>query len=148
LSDLIPAIKFPEATVSVLSAEMTFWEKVTAIHAEAGRVRSAEALEGQSRHWHDVAVLADQDIGRRALAQRDLLEEAVRYKKVFFHFGSADYDACLEGRCRLVPPEPIRSILRADHQAMAEKGYLDREAPSFEEILRRLERLEVALRAT
>jgi hypothetical protein len=44
--------------------------------------------------------------------------------------------------------EPIRSILRADHQVMAEKGYLDREAPSFDGILRCLERLEVALRAT
>lgn len=35
-----------------------------------------------------------------------------------------------------------------DHRAMADKGYLDREAPSFDGILRRLERLEVALRAT
>jgi hypothetical protein len=139
---LVKDLELPEATVHVLAAERTFWEKVTLIHAEIGRSRPAEALAGMSRHWHDVAVLADGEIGRRALSQRDLLEDVVRYKQTFFRFAGADYEDCLSGKLRLLPPAPMEAILGADHADMVARHFFDGQAPDFNLILRRLKRLQ------
>ena len=145
MAGLVSGLQMPEAVVQVLAPERTFWEKVTLIHAEIGRTRSPEALKGMSRHWHDVAVLADCDIGRRALAQRDLLEDVIRYKEAFYGFGGADYQACLARQFRLIPPAPMEAILSTDHADMASKHFFDGPAPDFSSILRRLERIEASL---
>jgi len=41
-----------------------------------------------SRHWSDVAVLADHDIGKKSLSDRALLADVVNHKKVFFYLGN------------------------------------------------------------
>ncbi len=47
----------------------------------------------QSRHWHDLAVLADHEIGGAAVADRKLLEDVVKHKSVFFRMSYAKYEA-------------------------------------------------------
>ena len=94
---------YHRATVTVLSAERTFWEKVTLVLVECHRRRLANSPDRLSRHWFDLVCLAGHDVGRAALANRALLEDVVRHKSVFFHAGYAHYDHCLDGRCVWFP---------------------------------------------
>src|SRR5262249_15479362 len=50
ISEDVTELEFPSATVTVLAAERTFWEKVTLLHYECN-VGEVEKLEGKSRHW-------------------------------------------------------------------------------------------------
>ncbi len=72
LAAQVPGLEFPVAKVDVLRGERTFWEKATLIHAECGRGELRPGRERMSRHWYDLARLADHDIGRRAVPDRAL----------------------------------------------------------------------------
>ena len=117
MATLAPDLDYPAATVTVLSPVRTFREKATLVHLECHRRRLANHPERLSRHWFDLTRLAAHDIGRAALADRELLEDVVRHKKVFFHAGYANYDQCLAGRLRLVPDDDQLPGLQTDYDA-------------------------------
>jgi predicted nucleotidyltransferase component of viral defense system len=139
-------LSFPEAQVTVLAPERTFWEKVTLVHVECHR-DFRESAERLSRHWYDLFQLADHEIGRRALTRRDLLEAVVNHKKIFFNASYANYDACLQGGLRLVPGDGQREGFARDYQKMQGAGMLYGTVPTFEAILERLTRLEADINA-
>lgn len=146
MTSLFPELEFPRAQADVLSPVRTFWEKATLIHAECNRGEFRKTAERLSRHWYDLAMLARHPIGEKALAQRELLEDVVRHKKVFFSTSHARYDECLTGGLRLVPEEDFVRNLRADFEAMVAAGMFYGEAsPAFDEILERLHDLERAI---
>ena len=138
----IPDLQFPDATVRVLCASRTFWEKATLIHVACNRSDPKLDADRQSRHWHDLAVLADHKIGQASLADRALLEDVVRHKSVFFRASYAKYDACLSGGLRLIPGAPLLQALGADYEKMIADGMFEGEPPNFEKILLRLKKLE------
>jgi hypothetical protein len=135
------SLTFPSAEITVLAPERTFWEKVTLVHVECHR-DFRESAERLSRHWYDLYRLADHDIGRSALARRDLLEAVVEHKKIFFNASYANYDACLRGGVRLVPEAAQREGLARDYAKMRGAGMLYGTVPGFETMLERLRRLE------
>jgi hypothetical protein len=143
----IPQLQFPEATVRVLSASRTFWEKATLIHVACNRSDPKLDADRQSRHWHDLAVMADHKIGQASLADRALLEDVVRHKSVFFRASYAKYDACLSGGLRLIPGTPLLRALRADCEKMIADGMFEGEPPTFESIVKRLQPLEKTINA-
>ena len=57
-----------------LSARRTFWEKATALHAEAHRPKESPTPRYFSRHYYDIAILLDTDDGNAAAADNELLE--------------------------------------------------------------------------
>lgn len=99
----------------------------------------------QSRHWYDLDRLAQSDIGTRALADRDLLADVVKVKKVFFNSSTADYDACLSGGLRLVPTGDSLAALERDYSQMCDAGMILDEPPDFEDIIARLGTLAGAI---
>ena len=117
--------------MTVLSPVRTFWEKATLVHVECHRRRLANHPERLSRHWFDLTRLAAHDIGRAALADRELLEDVVRHKKVFFHASYANYDQCLAGRLRLVPDDDQLPGLQTDYDAMCAAAIVADDAPGF-----------------
>jgi hypothetical protein len=143
----IPQLQFPEATVRVLSASRTFWEKATLIHVACNRSDPKLDADRQSRHWHDLAVMADHKIGQASLADRALLEDVVRHKSVFFRASYAKYDACLSGGLRLIPGTPLLQSLAADYEKMIADGMFEGEPPTFESIVKRLQSLEKTINA-
>jgi len=142
LHGLVEGVEFPVAKVDVLRPERTFWEKATLIHVECGRGRLRPSRERLSRHWYDLARLADHDIGRNALADRTLLADVVKFKKVFYRAGYADYDACGAGGLRLVPDAAMLAALRADFEQMVGSGMFEGQPPVFDQIVDRLRVLE------
>ena len=137
-------LAFPQARVQVLAAERTFWEKATLIHVACGRPLRHDSSR-QSRHWYDLDRLAQSGIGTRALADRDLLGDVVKVKRVFFNSSTADYDACLSGGLRLAPTGESLAALERDYLEMCDAGMILGEPPNFKDIIARLRTLAGAI---
>ncbi|WP_157016886.1 nucleotidyl transferase AbiEii/AbiGii toxin family protein [Mesorhizobium xinjiangense] len=124
----------PDTTVTVLSARRTFWEKATALHAEAHRPAESATPQYFSRHYYDLAMLLGSDEGKAAAVDLELLATVAKHKTIFFRSGWASYDRARAGTLRLVPDEMRIKDLRADYRAMAPMMFDD--APlSFDDIL-------------
>jgi hypothetical protein len=142
LAAFVQSIEYPTATVQVLKAERTFWEKVTLIHAECHRNYNAmPKLERKSRHWSDLVEMYLSPIGRSALGDRALLETVVKHKQRFYHNGWANYALCLTNRFQLIPSnKDVLQGLEADYLGMG-RFFFGNIRP-FSEILQVLEQLE------
>ena len=93
-----------------------------------------------SRHYADLASLADHEIGQRALERIDLLRQVAEHKAAYFRTPWARYEEAAEGRVRLSPHPELAVALRVDYARMLEMYY----APPlpFEAIVERLHGLE------
>jgi hypothetical protein len=131
----------PDSTVTVLSAQRTFWEKATALHAEAHRPAETATPQYFSRHYYDLAMLLDTDEGKAAVTDFDLLTTVVKHKAIFFRSGWASYDTAQPGTFRLMPSEARIKDLRADYRAMAPMMF-DERPPAFDDILAKIEKLQ------
>jgi hypothetical protein len=102
--------------VVALLAKRTFWEKATILHAEYYRPPEKPLPHRYSRHYYDVAMLAQGPIRADALAHRDLLAQVVRHKETFYPSGWARYDLARPGSFRLVPVENRVAALERDYR--------------------------------
>lgn len=129
----------------MLSAARTFWEKATLIHVECRRPSLRPSAERLSRHWYDLARLADQEVGQQAVGDSDLLRDVLRIKETFYRSGFSHYDQCIAGGLRLIPDEPLLQALRQDYQAMLAAQMFYGDTLPFETIVERLQRLEAEI---
>lgn len=127
----------PDTSVSVLSARRTFWEKSTALHAEAHRPADSPTPQYFSRHYYDLAMLLDTAEGQAAASDFDLLAQVAKHKATFFRSGWASYDTAQAGTLRLMPDEARVKDLRGDYRAMAPMMF-DETPPSFDDILAKI----------
>ena len=129
--------------LKVLSIERTFWEKATILHAEAHREATKATPTRFSRHYADLAALADHDSVTGALSRDDLRARVVAHKQVFFAAGWAKYDTAVPGTFRLVPPAHRLAALENDYRAMQEMFF--GRPLSWAEIVERLRKLETVI---
>lgn len=135
IAELVPNVTFPPAEgVVVLAPERTFWEKVTLIHAQCNR-DIAEGRDRVSRHWYDLAMLAQHEVGKRAMQDIELLSNVIDLKNVFYRSASTHYERCLGGSLNLLPDKANRVVLERDYRSMQEAGMLNGHAYSMEQIL-------------
>jgi len=144
----ISGLVFPSASVAALSPTRTFWEKATLVHVECHRPNLRVSAERLSRHWYDLARLANHDIGTKALGDRTLLEDVLRIKAAFFRSSYSHYDKCLSGSFKLVPPEPLLAALHQDYQAMLNAQMFYGHTLAFGQIVERLTALEQEINDT
>lgn len=142
VAEHVPTLKFPTAQVSVLSAERTFWEKATLIHVESHRSTPRLGAERLSRHWYDLAKLADHEVGHRAAINHNLLVDVLNIKETFYRSTFSHYAKCVAGELRLVPEDPMLAALNQDYDAMRNAGMFYGNVPSFDRIVERLRQLE------
>ncbi|NVZ11271.1 nucleotidyl transferase AbiEii/AbiGii toxin family protein [Allochromatium humboldtianum] len=145
IAEHVPDLALPTAQVSVLSAARTFWEKATLIHVECHRSSLRPSAERLSRHWYDLARLADHEVGQQALGDSDLLRDVLRIKETFYRSGFSHYDRCIAGGLRLIPDEPLLDALRQDYQAMLAAQMFYGDTLVFETIVGRLRQLEAEI---
>ncbi len=123
----LPGIVLPTASLSVMLAERTCWEKATAIHVFYRQQRRRG--DRLSRHWHDVVRLDDVGYAARALADRTLGLSVARHKAAFFREKDVsgqwiDYEAAVSGGLQLVPDGVARKALEEDYERMVSAGML------------------------
>lgn len=131
----------PDTSLIVLSARRTFWEKATALHAEAHRPADSPTPQYFSRHYYDLAMLLDTAEGQAAATDFDLLAQVASHKATFFRSGWASYDTARPGTLRLMPDAARVKDLRGDYRAMAPMMF-DETPPSFDDILAKIEMLQ------
>lgn len=142
LSGHLEGLDLPIAQARVLAGTRTFWEKATLAHFEYHRPTVKPNALHQSRHWYDLYKLADHEIGTRALADRELLADVIKYKSVFYTSDYANYDKCLNNEFHLIPDGDALAALRTDYEIMVSQAMIYGEAPGFGEIVDRLRWLE------
>ncbi len=127
----------PESEVPVLTAERTFWEKVTIFHALNHNSKETARL---SRHYYDVYCMSKKGTAEDAIAQEGLLDEVVINKMTFYGDPKASYETAKIGTLKLTPHEALRLQLQRDYTDMQEMFF--NEAPTFESVMDEIERLE------
>ncbi len=142
IAEHVSAVGLPVAEVNVLSAVRTFWEKATLIHVECHRPALRPSAQRLSRHWYDLAKLADHEVGRIALEDASLFTDVLRIKETFYRSSFSHYELCLRGGLRLVPDSTLLEALRRDYQAMLSAQMFYGDALAFDAIVERLRALE------
>ena len=145
IAEHVPSLILPVAQVSVLSATRTFWEKATLMHVECHRPALRPSAQRLSRHWYDLARLADHEVGQQALQDTDLLRDVLHIKETFYRNGFSHYDRCTTGGLRLIPDAPLLEALCQDYQAMLAAQMFYGDALEFENIVARLRNLEAEI---
>jgi len=126
--------------VVALLAKRTFWEKATILHAEYYRPPEKPLLQRYSRHYYDIAMLAQGPIRAEALADMPLLSQVVRHKETFYPSAWAQYSRASRGSLRLLPAEARRAALERDYRSMGVMIF--GEPPPFGKIMETLAALE------
>lgn len=127
-------------TVSALSIQRTFWEKATILHVEALRNLEKPTRSRYSRHYSDLAALADHRDCVGVAKYVELRERVVEHKEIFFPESGNPYETARPGSFRLIPPPERLAELAEDYRAMQEM-YFD-EPPSWDKVVSRLRKLE------
>ncbi|MBI9093978.1 MAG: nucleotidyl transferase AbiEii/AbiGii toxin family protein [Sphaerochaeta sp.] len=118
------ALHFPQIfiqkkfKVSTIEGKRTFWEKATILHQEAHRPEGKQQPSRYSRHYYDLAMLAQSEIKREALSDLDLLKDVVDFKMKFYPVGWAHYETAVPGSLKLIPPETVKKALLRDYRQM------------------------------
>ena len=136
----------PDVAVTSLLAKRTFWEKATILHAEAHRPADKAIPERFSRHYADLAALAQHAAGPEALARDDLRARVVEHKQVFFPAAWANYETAVPGTLKLIPSDQRLTALEGDYRAMQEMFF--RSPPTWSEIVSVLKALEARINST
>ena len=126
--------------VKVLSAERTFWEKATILHAEFHRPTDKAMPERFSRHYCDFHELIRKGVAKSATAKLELLARVAEHKTLFFKSSWAKYGEAAKGQLRIVPPEHRLKALRDDYANMQQMFF--GKPPSFEQIINLLREWE------
>jgi len=130
--------------VPTLTAERTFWEKATLLHAECQRERPFEPARSRSRHLYDLVQLITSEHGAKALADTALRDRVVQHKSLYFASASARYDLFKPLSIRLLPKDAdALSRLRADYADMAVMFFDS--PPKFDTLVEEIQGLENAL---
>jgi hypothetical protein len=127
-------------SISTLSAERTFWEKVTILHS---LYHGSKLRDRMSRHYYDTYMLSQRGIAANALQNPLLLDQVVRNKSLLFRDASASYDTAKIGSLKLIPSEGQLSILERDYGKMTEMFM--GEYPDFEMVMAGLAQLEARI---
>lgn len=130
----------PTTSVTVLSGERTFWEKLTILHAEYHRPDTSSPRPRLSRHYYDSVMIYRNGIGKTAIKDIALLKTVANHKDNFFPSAWAKYDLAKPGTLKLVPDKELTNWLRKDYREMEEMIF--GEVPAFDEIIQTLKEME------
>jgi len=133
----------PICNVKAIVAERTFWEKATILHQEANRPLDKAMLPRYSRHYYDLAMMAQSHVKEAALRDLDLLETVVAFKQQFYPSAWANYENAKVGSLKLVPPQERITELTKDYDAM--RSMIFGNYPSLNEIITILKDLEAEI---
>jgi hypothetical protein len=133
----------PLAWSSLPRSKRTFWEKATILHAEYHRAPEKLLPERYSRHYYDVAMLAQKPIKAEALADINLLADVVKHKETFYPAAWAQYDVARPGSLRLVPKAERMAALERDYRSMGVMIF--GEPPPFDGIIETLAAVEAEI---
>ncbi len=131
-------------SVTLIAARRTFWEKALILHGVHCGFRDQgkrpEDRNPISRHYYDVAMMAGQAEGVKAVRDMALLDDVREHKLLAFRRPWEKLEEARPGAIRLTPQPEIQHDLARDYDRMS--GMLFGEAPTFEWVLAEIAKLE------
>lgn len=125
------------AGVTTIEATRTFWDKMVIAHGLRRWYERRGVLrqEGQrvSRHYYDLHCLLGSEVGKAALADRDLGANCVRHARMFFDRPDYDLASATPGSFAIAPIDGMVEALSRDYANTT--AMIFGAAPGFAEIL-------------
>ena len=88
VADELPDWSFEVGDIRVIAPERTYWEKLLILHGVSCGYRDAQRLPTDkdriSRHYYDVAMLTETNLGRAALSNVALLDAVRNHNLIAF----------------------------------------------------------------
>jgi hypothetical protein len=123
--------------VTTIEATRTFWDKMVIAHGLRRWYERRGVLrqEGQrvSRHYYDLHCLLASEVGKAALADRDLGADCVRHARMFFDRPDYDLASAAPGTFAIAPIRGMIDALRRDYENTA--AMIFGTPPGFAEML-------------
>ena len=140
-SEALPHVfSSPACEVNVVAAKRTFWEKVTILHQEAHRPADKAQPLRYSRHYYDLAQMAESEVKAKSLADIEMLRSVVEFKQKYYPRTWACYERAKPGTIKLKPDPQYLSRLEQDYAEMEVMFF--GKYPSFQSIQDNLAVLE------
>lgn len=130
-------MKMPDVRCTALLPARTFWEKVTALHAESFR---DEVPYFFSRHYSDVAAMFETEIGKEASRDLTMLADVREFKQRYYPAAWARYDVAVPGSLAILPSAAKFRALASDYREMRMMFF--REPPPFDQVINELRVLQ------
>ncbi|HTU70341.1 MAG TPA: nucleotidyl transferase AbiEii/AbiGii toxin family protein [Candidatus Baltobacteraceae bacterium] len=140
LADIPFALQNPIVACNVLAPDRTFWEKVTALHAESFRDGTKPFF---ARHYSDVATMLQTRTGKNASYDLAMLEDVRAFKEVYYYSAWAHYDLAKPGSLVVVPNAKKLRDLAGDYNGMEQMFLHD--PPSFDWVVEQLRSFEAEI---
>lgn len=137
--------KFPEeddemaALINTVTPSRTFQEKALLLSEELQK-EEPRSLR-MSRHLYDLDRLMDTEFGQKALNDGKLYKAIVEHRRRFYHLGYVDYDKDYPAKIDFIPQNKVMNAYRLDYESNMVDGYIYGEAKSFDELMKRMEKL-------
>jgi Nucleotidyl transferase AbiEii toxin, Type IV TA system len=144
IASTLPDWEFSVPNVITIDAQRTFWDKVFILHGLYYGYRDGKRIpedrQRLSRHYYDVAMIYNSEIGKRAIDNDELREKVRQHKLDFFKTAWKRFDLAVSGTIRIVPYDRLLTALAQDYQAM--QGMMLGTAPNFDSLIEVLKQLE------
>ena len=141
-------LQLATSPVAMISPARTLWEKCLILHQinkKTHRKIERDDFNKLSRHYYDVAKIADAKIGADALTDLPLLERARQHAVRSGRLNVGQLDLAVPETISLSPPDDLLRKLEADYKAM--EGMMFGKPPTFKEICAELEKFERRLKS-
>lgn len=136
----------PIFTVPTVVPGRTFLEKTFLLHEEFNRPNGCTHIERITRHMYDIVKMMDKPFAMEAMQNVQLYEDILAHRKKFTAWSGLDYTSHFPHTISFLPPAGIENVLREDYKQM-KIGFIYTDAPSFDEIMERLQHLQDRFRA-
>lgn len=142
ISENLPKLTFQDEPVNVNAVipQRTFLEKLFLLHEEFAKPSSEIRIERMSRHLYDVSRIMQTDIADEALSDETLYNSVIEHRQKFIGLKGFNYDTLGKKTLKIVPTGEVREKWEADYKNTVLNMVMG-EAPSFDEIISRLEEL-------
>ncbi len=147
IADDLPEWSFEVGGTRVMAPERTYWEKLLILHGVHCGYRDAKRLPADkhriSRHYYDVAMITETEVGRSALSNIDLLDAVRNHNLIAFRQAWKRFREAVPGSVRLVPQAELRTVIERDYGAM--QGMILGDVPEFGWVMEQLQTAEAAI---
>jgi hypothetical protein len=144
IASTLPDWDFSVPNVVTINAQRTFWDKVFILHGiyygYRDENRIPEDRQRLSRHYYDVAMIYNSEIGKQAIENNELRAKVRQHKLDFFKTAWKRFDLAVPGTIRIVPYDNLLTALEQDYRSM--QGMMLGTAPNFDDLVEVLKQLE------